>query len=320
MNILAPLNDPAAVDDYLACGASEFYVGFTDGEWTRRFGAASDLNRLSGFGSQANACDFPSLLDAIRRIADTGAHVYVPFNGAAYSTAQCDYIAHAYFPDLARAGADGVILSGPELIGAAHGAGLAAVASTMAAVANADIMRFYRQRGIDRVIFPRELSIGEIRAIVRKAPEVECEVFLMRNGCVFSDSHCLGCHRAERYSLCRDLRYGRQWEERRGQAPVPACPDAPPEGSMAELFAQAACGLCALWEFLDMGICAAKVVGRCDGTEGLLRDIALVRDNLAIAARSATAREYRAAMRLPENAAEICASGLNCYYPEVGRL
>lgn len=317
MNVLVPLNNPLALPDYLAAGAGEFYLGFHDGEWTRRFGPDADLNRLSGFGGQANSCSFPEALTAVSAIASAGARAYVPFNTAIYTAAQRDFIEQAYFPALAAAGADGVILSGPELMASARQAGLLPVASTMCGIFNADTARFYRRRGAARLILPRELSLAEISSIIKAVPDVEYEVFLMRNGCVFSDSHCLGCHRGGHFSLCRDLRFSPQWAEVRGRAPEPINGDGPhPEGEWNQLFSQAACGLCALWDFHQLGVNAGKIVGRCDETADILRDVALARGNMDLAALCPSAEEYRAKMQRPADAEQICASGLNCYYPE----
>ncbi|MCI9261572.1 MAG: U32 family peptidase [Eggerthellaceae bacterium] len=311
MNILVPFNDCAALADYLAAGVGEFYMGFYDDEWTARFGEAADLNRLSGFGAEANAYPFETVLATARAIKDAGAQLYVPFNAGIYTAAQRDYLAHAYFPFLAEAGVDGVILSGPELVRAARNAGLKAVASTMCGIFNSDIARFYQHQGMERLIFPRELSLAEIESIIEATPGLEYEAFLMRNGCVFSDSHCLGCHRAGHYSLCRDLRFGERWEEQR----VPGA--AQPTPAWDRLFAEAACGLCALWHFERLGINAGKIVGRCDEREAILRDIKLARRHIDLAQDCLSQAEHRARMELPEGYEALCASHLNCYYPEV---
>ena len=66
---------------------------------------------------------------------------------------------------LYAAGADGVILSGPEAIGLAHEHGLKAVASTMCGIYNENTARLYERWGADRLILPRDLALSELRAI-----------------------------------------------------------------------------------------------------------------------------------------------------------
>lgn len=317
MSILVPFNDLTALTTFYEAGAREFYIGFEDQAWVQRFSAQADLNRLSGFRGQANAYMFEELCEIIPQVCALGAQVYIPFNTGIYTAEQLRFIQQRYLKALARAGATGVILSGPELMGPARQAGLMAVASTMCGIYNADIARYYERAGANRIIFPRETTLAEMENIRQAVPSLSFEVFLMRNGCIFSDSHCLGCHRSGHYSLCRDLRAGTHYNEQLfGYDPAT---DAALEESCRQwgsLFGQA-CGLCALWRLEQMGANAYKIVGRCDEAEEVAADIALVARNLEIARASATEDEYLQNMERPANAAEVCTSGLNCYYPEV---
>ena len=175
-------------------------------------------------------------------------------------------------------------------------------------------------------------------------PDVEYEVFLMRNGCLFSDSHCLGCHRAGHPSLCMSLRTG-EWtvypgpgacahgDSLPGDAPagggLPG--DALPDDSLPvrvwdnervlnEDYHRRTCGLCALWRFEQLGVSAYKVVGRGDDVDDLCLDAALVMRDIAIARESPTEAAYHERMERPRDPATLCGMrGLSCYYPEVRR-
>ena len=59
---------------------------------------------------------------------------------------------------------------------------------------------------MERIILPRDLSLLEIEAIMHEAPSAEYEVFLMRSGCKFADSFCLGFHYDRFGALCQNLR------------------------------------------------------------------------------------------------------------------
>ena len=111
-----------------------------------------------------------------------------------------------FFASLKRAKVDGVIVSIPELIGMAIKHGLEAVASSICGIYNSEIAEFYRDLGATRLILPRELSLDDIAEIKSAVPDVEYEVFLMRNGCLFSDSYCLGLHARQRGAFCYDFR------------------------------------------------------------------------------------------------------------------
>ena len=190
-----PLNNANALPRLHKAGVGEVYLGFHDDEWERRFGRA-ELNRMSGFGREANPFDFGQSCALVAQAHALGIRAFICFNAASYSAGQFAFIAQAYLPSLAVAGCHGVILSSQALIGDAREAGLGVTMSTLAGIHNARLAAHYRDRGATRVIVPRDLSLDEIADIMRTVPDLEYEAFLMRNGCLFSDSHCLGCHRA----------------------------------------------------------------------------------------------------------------------------
>lgn len=319
MSILVPFNNEQTLEAFRNAGASEFYIGFVDDAWTQRFGQTADLNRLSGFRAQANAYTFEQLLEVIERAAAAGVRLYVPFNAGMYTDAQLEFIASRYFEPLAAAGCEGAILSGTDLIAPAKQAGLKAVASTMCGIFNVDIAAVYVAAGIDRIIFPRESTLEDISQVSAAFPELAFEVFLMRNGCVFSDTYCLGRHCDGHYSLCRDLVHGERWNEQ--LYPVDAHTQQLAQRTSDEwgaLFGQA-CGQCALWRLEQLGASAYKIVGRCDNPDEIAADIALTARNLKIAHSCATETEYHARMERPTgyNGTNACAGRMNCYYPEV---
>jgi len=315
MSILIPFNDENATDSYIEAGASEFYLGFYDDEWEARFGETVELNRMSGFKREANAYPLDEFLPLVTRTIAKGVHLYVPFNASSYTDEQYDWIVSRYLKLIAEAGATGVILSTPELIAPAKELGLVTVASTMCGIFNADIARFYQRAGIDRMIFPRELSIDEIRTIKEAVPGLAYEVFLMRNGCIFSDSHCLGRHRAGCFSVCRTLRQAEYFTDLHDPQHSPSQIAENDRAYREDLFDRA-CGLCALWYFEQMGIDAYKVVGRGDDPRALAHDIALIDRNLKIARDCASQAEFLERMERPEGFEDVCANRLSCYYPE----
>ena len=327
MTALVPLNNANALDRFKAAGVGEIYVGFHDEEWERRFPYA-ELNRMSGFGMQANPFDFEQMCTQLNRARELGIEGFVCFNASTYTPDQVEFIAKEYLPRLGRCGAKGVILSGQALIKAAREQGLSVTISTIAGIYNAKLAAHYRARGATRLILPRDLSANEISQIVRAVPDVEYEVFMMRNGCLFSDSHCLGCHRADEPSLCTSLRTGshRMW-----LTSDPRNADAADSESflqraweneqlLNEQYHRRTCGLCALWRFEQLGVNAYKVVGRGDDVEDLCFDAALVVRNAELARSCATEEEYLRHMELPRDPNTLCGMhGLSCYYPELSR-
>lgn len=314
MNILTPVNDRAYLKRYAQAGSDEFYLGFHDRAWRERFGEFSDLNRMTGFAKQANPCSFEEVLSIADQVQALGKKLYVTFNANAYSQEQLDVL-FGYFERLRDAGVTGVIVSVPEAAESAADSGLEVVASTMCGVYNEQTARAFLSLGCSRAIIPRDVGLDEMEAIMRAVPRLEYEVFLMRNGCIFSDCFCLGRHFWDGNSLCFDVR----------DVPRRCLTDGTPGLARAACdnnwdygrLHRSACGLCALWRLTQVGVSAVKIVGRSDDSSCILKDVETVRRNREIACECADEQGFFERMEVPPERAAACAGGLNCYYPEV---
>ena len=187
----------------------------------------------------------------------------------------------------------------------------------MCGIFNADIVAYYKKLGMKRMILPRDLSLDEIEAIVKAHPDVSYEVFLMRNGCQFSDSHCLGFHR-EKGSICGMLN-GSLYRTNARDTDFKSQHDFELNNSLyVKCFHRiAACGLCALYRFYKLGVSAYKIVGRSENPNGIITDVKIVKENLKIIESCSSEEEYLKKMKMPENARDACKLGLSCYYPEI---
>lgn len=317
MRILVPLNNAVNIEGFVKAGASEFYIGFYDEQWTETFGEYSDINRMSGFKAHANQYDFEQMLDAIKKIKDFGQRAFVTLNANVYTKDQIDFIATNYFPSLKAANTDGVIVSTVEMGRAARTSGIEPVGSTMLGVYNRDIAAYYFKQGIRRIILPRDLSLDEIAGIISSLPDADFEVFLLRNGCVFSDGFCLGTHRIKCGSTCGYLRESQTtvitnfkgFEDQHAMRLNSRV--------YKTLFHKDACGLCALYRFKEMGVTSLKIVGRADNAVSVCDDILLTKANLELLEKCSSEEEYLRRMKFPKNANTQCLLGLSCYYPEV---
>ena len=317
MNILVPLNHTAHLEGFLEAGATEFYMGFYDIAWEERFGTYHDINRLSGFRSNANRYSFEELLNELDQIQKNlqtkKASIYITLNASGYSKEQMKELS-CYMEQLKEHGIRGVIVSNLELTILAKETKIPAVVSTIAGVYNAETVKIYQEFGASRVILPRDLSTEEIAQIMQQVPDMEYEIFLMRNGCNFSDSNCLGFHRKELCSVCGSL----------SKAKVDfQCPPSMKHNTKvnhnlySHEFHEQACGLCGIYRFLKLGVSACKIVGRSEDYEVICQDVRYVSDNIRIAKTCKNEEEYLQQMRFPENKDEICTNGFSCYYPEI---
>ncbi|MCI6859164.1 MAG: U32 family peptidase [Eubacterium sp.] len=317
MKILVPLNSEECLEEYIQAGADELYMGFYDEAWFEKFGRYADINRMSGFKGRANRYNFQEMLHLAQRTKQLGKSAFVTMNANCYSREQIEYVKEHYFPDLKQVGIDGLICSDIHMMREASKAGLPTVASTMCAIYNEDIARYYYEAGTRRMIVPRDLSLEEIADICRAFPDVEYEAFFMRNGCVFADCYCLGMHRKECGATCAFIR-NHPKETITGRKTFDEMQEINRNDYLYdEAFHRETCGMCALYRMKEMGIRSLKIVGRSDQHKAVCEDIRLVRKNIEIANKASCEEEYLHSMIFPSNAKKKCLSGLSCYYPEV---
>ena len=317
MKILVPLNNREDVKAFSTAGANELYLGFYDEQWTETFGIYSDINRMSGFGKLANKYSFSEILSIIQDIRTENMDAFVTMNANVYSGEALKWIEEHYFPALIEVGVSGVIVSTEDIAKKAIKAGLQVVASTMMGLYNTDIINYYHSIGIKRMIVPRDLSLNEIAMIRKTVPNIDLEVFFMRNGCVFSDAYCLGTHRKECGSTCGSLKALNK--------KIVSSSSSFRFRHSVELndllyhsyFHHDACGMCALYRMEELGVTALKIVGRADMPGSVAEDIRLTKENMEILKECNSEEEYLEKMILPQNSYKQCKLGLSCYYPEV---
>ncbi|MCH5260580.1 MAG: U32 family peptidase [Lachnospiraceae bacterium] len=304
MKIMVPLSTIENIDRFRQAGADEFYFGFEHPEWSRRFGGFEELNRMSSFGPQANL-PYAKLENVIQRIHKVGASAFVTINSPAYSPDELEFL-QRLTAEIESWGPDGLIVGSIEACVALHDTcQLPLTASTMCAVYNTDILSFYTDLGIKRVILPRDIRLDDLRSMASAYPDVEFECFILRNGCRFSDANCLSYHSRTHGSVCAyintlpahiNLDIKEMLEERREARSNHFLYD--------HIFHHSACGLCEVDSFRNLGISSLKIVGRADRPDEVEKDIALLRHLIDHEGMS------RSLVR------DTCLYGMNCYYQE----
>lgn len=318
MRILVPLNNKEYLDRYINAGAGEFYLGFYDHEWNDEFGEYSDINRMSGYKEKANQYNLDEVINIINVVKKKGSKIYITFNSSIYAEKELCKIKE-YMEQLKNTEVDGVIVSNPELVMIAKEIGLFSVVSTIAGVYNSDIVKFYKDIGVKRVILPRDLSLNEIEQITKEETNMEYEVFIMRNGCTFSDSNCLGFHRTELCSICANVaKADEKILVQKGVDNFRIIHDIELNDMiLRNNFHKYSCGICSIYDFLQLKISACKIVGRSDDCDSVCEDIELIFNNINIAKKCDSREEYLKNMQFPNERKYMCKLGLSCYYPEI---
>jgi U32 family peptidase len=172
--ILAPAGDRAAMEAAVRGGADAVYFG------------------LQGFNARARAANFDAagLVDTMRFLHAHGVKGYVALNTLVFD----DELpaVEAAVRACAEAGADAVIVQdlGVARLVRALAPDLPIHASTQMTCTDAAGVELARSLGATRVILARELSVDDIAAI-RRATDVELEVFVHGALCIAYSGQCL---------------------------------------------------------------------------------------------------------------------------------
>lgn len=333
MKILAPLNSPDEVEMLLANGAEELYCGLVPQDWVDRYTGAVWLNRRSPL--RGNLRSFADLARVVEQAHAGAVPVYVTLNAQTYSAEQLSLVLELVRRYVGDAGVDGLIISDPALIVALAGENLPCSLhlSSVAACLNASAIRFFRWLGIRRVILPRSLTLAEIERIAAEvAGEVELEVFILNDGCIFEEGNCLTTHHHSVGAFCAALAQTSSESFKLSGAPWNPGEEQSIENLTKEFHdrigvltnacsieARTAqplgpCGLCAMPFFERIGISAAKIVGR---EASALRKLLSLRQVRAVVERirqGKTEEVVQAYARTMRGRGLPCVPGSACYY------
>ena len=174
MEILAPAGSPEALVAAIKGGADAVYLAGKD------------------FGARASAQNFSDaeLEGAVKYAHEHGVRVHVTVNTIVKNSEIAEAVSFVQFcKDI---GADAVLIQDLGLLKAIERIPIAKHASTQMGIHSRAGLEWCAANGISRVVLARELTLDEIREIVKDAP-IETEVFVqgamcycMSGGCLFS--------------------------------------------------------------------------------------------------------------------------------------
>lgn len=312
MNIIAPLKKSDDVPRLAETGAREFFGGVYDLEWESTYGPAIEYNRRGCYGKKANFESWKELERALLACKERGLKFSLTMNAISFRQCQMPYLKGIMERYMNIGGTD-IIISDPTIIDIARDYGMSITVSSCANCFSVETAKYYYECGCKSIIFPRDMSMGEMEEIKAACPQLSFEAFLMYSGCRYNDGNCRSLHNTEYRELCNFCDTG-DWKYQRmdGKAMtdddlsyVEKC------GSIYARYLKNACGQCALYRLLHIAD-RVKILERVGSVEKLIETIDLTKRNIATATMCRSEEEYLLKMERPENV--VCL--MDCYYPE----
>ncbi len=329
MKIITPISSLSELEMLLHNGADELYCGLRTREWDDLFGSHLWMNRRCP--DQANISSLEDLETIIAAARSRDVKVSITLNASFYPESSIPYILNLC-AQLVKIGVHALIVSDLNLLMALSQKALPIRIhlSSLGSCFNSHSIDFYRSLGVNRIILPRQLTLPEIKSIVKSGSDkMEFEVFALNDGCYFEEGFCQTSHTLGAFCLT-------DWEvspmgspgsedENRGKFEKL---DARMSHFKEYLWFQNNCGssfqkdglpngpcsLCWFGHFRDWGVTAVKIVGREASFHRKMGSLQLVKALRDKTRRHKNRDRIKTYARNLRQTPEYCNSGYMCYF------
>lgn len=314
MKVISPIDNLDEADLLLDAGADELYGGYVPAVWRERFSLLASINQRTFAGAQLDSYD--ELAAVVAKAHARGRTFALTLNAPFYTDEQVPLLLD-YVDRAASAGVDGIILADLGLLRLLRRRhpDLEYHASTLAHLMNSAAARFYVDRGVGRVIFPRHLTVAEMAEVTAKLPQVRFDAFLLVGKCPNTEGLCTFHHSSpDRIWPC-EIPYRIEPLREPASAELQRAMDR--QAGWADSDRRHGCGLCAIPHLRRAGIFGLKLVGRGAPAAQKVKNVLLAREFIELAAAEEDFDAYRrrAVAAHRQRFGAPCSPNV-CYYPE----
>lgn len=338
IKILSPISRFDEVEDVIVAGADEFYCGVLLDDWRNKYTVSASLNRRqednTTLGTSPHFKSFEELRESVEVAHSHGVPVILTLNEHYYSQDQYPHLL-TYVDKALEAGIDAFIIGDSAFIVSLRERGIDTPIhiSTAGTAFNSETVKFYQELGASRIILPRHLTIEEIASIASEAPDIELETFILNSRCANIDGFCTfqhgladlfpdakvkehylnACMLTYNFSVYADAveevdsitKEKISWERQSIWSAL-HIDDRP-------------CGVCALYEFSQIGLHGVKIVGRQNSKSKKIKDVTFLRTLINfLSEKNPHKEEFRKyARRLYQDTYHWPCLIFKCYYPSV---
>lgn len=219
MKILAPVDSAEEAAILMKAGAEELFCGYIPNDWKNEYQTfygertqtqeTTELLTVS-LNKRNNLEGNVSFEDELKKIVSLAkkenVKIFVTLNAFYYTQCMYAYL-KKYIARLVEIGVYGFIVTDVGLIGfiKENFPDVYIVLSCCNQVANRSSAAFFSKIGVNRITFPRHVTLEEITEICSSLPNVKFECFILDARCIYDDGNCRAIHNLGHF--CMD-----QWE------------------------------------------------------------------------------------------------------------
>jgi len=331
MKIVTPLSNTYSYERLAEAGADEFFCGYVPMKWLEKYTNIMPFNRRESLSGYHNITEKGSMKIIRRMVEKHKIPVKVTFNSHYYVQSQYPLLMDVV-KDLIDMGFNTFIIADIAFVIYLREKGIKCdihISGEME-VYNSSAVRFLSQFDISRVVFPRKVTLQNIKDLIcnSKLNSIEYEAFILNAMCLYSGAFCNGIHSDELPFICEiPFRMKRlegsikfksaekalnkmvnvqNYSQHNKQNPQIG------QGNFSHSLATSGCGLCRIKELMDIRVTHLKVVGRGCILDTLIKDIQYTKKAVNFAKEAASSDEYINKIR-SEFFDNMCT--YLCYYP-----
>jgi len=194
--------EEADILELASLGADEFFCGIMPKEWTDVYGSQVSTNRRYGVGEHYH--DWNKLQKAISAIHKANKKIIIAFNAPYYIKEHIPLLLD-YVKKACDMGADALIVSDIELLLRILELNykVAIHISSDSGAYNSQTAALFASLGAERIIFPRKMTIDEMKGVIANSRNMEYECFILEQRCSFDGAYCTATHGWRRNNFCQ---------------------------------------------------------------------------------------------------------------------
>lgn len=293
MKLVVPLSNVEQFEMLKQHGADEFYVGFMPYEWLEKYRTVQSLNRREYMFTGSNICTFDSMITLSKMASYYQTKVKITLNSHFYVDEQYDFIL-SYIEKLMTVGFDEFIIADLWLAVLLKEKGIPCKIHFSGEIEtlNHDAIDLYGNYQIRRVVFPRKISLEDMRACIanNKLNGIEYEAFVLNSLCRYSGGFCNSIHCDNMPAVCGIPHSVHRYSEddpefqnvadriNKKMASDRIKNEIIHTGSIKRKhkFGSSGCGVCKIKALQNIGVTHLKIVGRGYGTSKLVSDVKML--------------------------------------------